>query len=482
MIQQSNSSKSGGKSGGNVWARTGFYRLVVGAMVAGVALGTLGCDEDDQASATVARASNTIAAINAGGGVTANAPHREDAYDRVIGMLRPVVSSSSGSTKGSAQVITAQALAGKGRIESVRAAEIEDRCSTLISFAHNEADLFAAHSALAAALLAYDPQPEFEDLRTQMDGVKEEIESYRSRVRGIDERITELQQRADTAREEAATRHRHETELRAEAVLVGATERKDLIEEAVGYQREADAFEAEFVMVDAGIEQLRRTRVSVQADLDRLVTQRTLLEEAERNAQRRATVASDESKSAEDAAFEAARRLRTIVREIETMRTGELADAYTEASETLEKAASTLIAGARVDSSREGKDANNVNTGLIQQALGELDRAHATGAAGYAALLSRLEAFTPALPDRNDYLAMLARAEKSRDEALSAASEAFAQAADTIERAGGSEAMRDRLDRIVGSLRQEAPASDALEPDASDPDASEPGATDDLDG
>lgn len=439
--------------------RTGVSRLVAAMIGSGVALTTIGCDEDNQANATVAGASHLMAAVNAGGGATANAPHREDAYDRVIGMLSPVISGSDGSTRGAAQIITAQALAGKGRIESVRTARIEVRCSTHISAAHNAADLFAAHSGLASALVKYDAQPEFDDLEAQADLVSEKVESVRARIRGIDERIAQLHQRAEVARDEAATRHRHETELRAEAVQVGAQERKNLIEEAVGYQREADAFEAEFVMVDAGIEQLRRTRTSVQADLDRLVTQRTLLEEADRNAQHRMQVASDESRSAEEAAYEAARRLRSLVRKIETMREGELIDAYNQAHGTLDSAASMLAAGARVDSSRDGKTANSINLGLIHQSVGDRYKAQATGDAGYAALLDRLVNMEPALPDRNDYLAMLDRTETARDEALASAAVAFSQAADALERAGGSEAMRSRIDSVVTSLRQSAPVS-----------------------
>lgn len=453
MIQQKHDSIFRRRTGG------AFNALLVGgfALAMTAMTGMAGCDEDDQANATVAKASHTMAAINAGGGQTVNAPHREDTYDRVIGMLRPVVSGASGAPKSSAQVITAQAMAGKGRIESARTAQLENRCSSLISAAHNEADLFAAHSALASALMTYDAQPEFDDLRAQTTHINEEIEAVRVRIRGIDERIAQLQQRSDAAREEAATRHRHETELRAEAVHVDAQQRKSLIEEAVGYQREADGFEAEFVMVDAGIEQLRRTRVSVEADQDRLATQRTLLEEADRNAQLRAKVASDESKSAENAAFEAARKLRGVIREIETLRSGELNDAYTAAASTLDGAASTLLAGARGDTSRDGKDANGVIEGLLQQAIGDLHKARGTGAAGYAALLSRLTQIEPSPPDRNDYVAMLTRARTVQDEAMQAAGAAFANAADALERVGGSDAVRDRLGRVVTSLRHEQP-------------------------
>jgi prefoldin subunit 5 len=465
MIQHKHDSIFRRRSGGAKAAR--FVGGIAPAMTALTAMtamivmivmtGMTGCGEDNQASAIVASASHTMAAINAGGGQTVNAPHREDTYDRVIGMLRPVVSGSSGATRSSAQVITAQAMAGKGRIEGARAAQLENRCSTLVSAALNEADLFAAHSALASALVTYDAQPEFDDLRAQTIQINEQIEAVRARIRGIDERIAQLQQRSDAAREEAAARHRHETELRAEAVHVDAQQRRSLIEEAVGYQREADGFEAEFVMVDAGIEQLRRTRVSVEADRDRLATQRTLLEEADRNAQLRARVASDESKSAENAAFEAARRLRGVIREIETLRSGELNDAYTAAASTLDGAASTLLAGARGDASRDGKDANGVIEGLLQQAIGDLQRARGTGAAGYAALLSRLTSIEPSPPDRNDYLAMLTRVRADRDAALQAAGDAFASAADALERVGGSDEVRERLGRVVTSLRHEQP-------------------------
>lgn len=431
-------------------------RTFAALALSGLVLTTVGCDEDDQANATITEASHLIAAVNAGGGQSANAPHREDTYDRVISMLRPVVSGSSDATKASAQVIVAQAQAGKGRIQSGQASALENQCSLMISRAHNEADLFASHSALASALVAYDMQPEFEEISTQNDAVAEEIETVRARIRGIDERVAQLQERADAAREEAASRQRHETELRAEAVHVGAEERKQMITEAVGYQREADAFEAEYVMVEAGIEQLRQTRVSVQADLDRLATQRTLLEEADRNAQLRMQVASDESEAAEEAAFEAARRLRTIVREIETLRSGALVEAYTAAEETLRSAASSMSAGARADRSREGKDSNSVTSGLIYQSLGELHKTRATGAAGYAALLDRLTNLEPSPPDRNDYLGMLDRTESALDEALAAADEAFVEAADALEGVGGSDAMRERIDRVVTSLRGEA--------------------------
>ena len=455
-------------------SKRGAGRLLAALTMTGLALTAVGCEEESQANATINEASHLIAAINAGGSASVNAPHREDSYDKVISMLRPVVSGSDGATKASAQLITAQALAGKGRIESRRAAAMEDACSLLISKAHNEADLFASHSALASALVAYDMQPQFDDIETQAEQVATEIDEVRSRIRGIDERIAQLQERADTARDEAASRQRHETELRAEAVNAGAEERKTMITDAVAYQREADAFEAEYVMVEAGIEQLRDTRESVQADLDRLATQRTLLEEAERNAQLRMQVAGDESQSAESAAFEAARRMRSIVREIETLRTGELAGLYDTAAETLESAASTMSTGARADSSREGKDANNVSRGLIYQSLGELRKSRASGASGYAALLSRLTNLEPSPPEVSDYRSMLATVTGQRDEALAAAQEAFNEAADAMEGIGGTDAMRDRIERVVTSLRGDA---------SEDPGAGDgAGDTDDLEG
>lgn len=448
--------------------RRGVGRLVLAVIGAGIALGVVGCENEDQANATISRASHLMSAINAGGGITANAPHREDVYDRVINMLRPVVSGTSGATKGAAQIITAQAMAGRGRFESVRAMRLENQCSDLISAAHNEADLFAAHSSLALALVGYDAEPEFEALREQSGQINEEIESVRTRIRGIDERIAQLTQRSEAAREEAASRHRHETELRAEAVNVGAEQRRDLIEEAVGYQREADGFEAEFVMVDAGIEQLDQTRVSVQADLDRLVTQRGLLEEAEQNTQRRMQVALDESKGADEAALEAAKRLRTVIREIEALREGELNDSYNQAESTIDNAASVLIAGARADSSRDGKDANNLNAGLIYQSLGELRTSRATGADGFIALLARLDRFALSQSDRNDYLSKRTRIETSRDESLAASKESFTLAADTFERIRGSDAMQNRLGRVVTSLRGDS-SDDDIEGE-SDPD------------
>ncbi len=449
MIQQSlNTMQSRCAGAGRLAAA-----LTVGASLM---LTSAGCEEEDQSNATIREASHIMAAINAGGGASATAPHREDSYDRIIRMLEPVIRSSDGSAKAAAQVITAQAMAGKGRFEAQRAIQIEDRCSMLISSAHNEADLFAAHSGLAGALVMYDAQPEFDDLQTQTDAVIDEVEAARSRVRGIDDRVAQLRERSDAARDEAATQRRHETELRSEAVSVSAAERRDLIKEAVGYQRKADTFEAEFVMIDAGIEQLERTRTSVQADLDRLVTQRTLLEEADRNAQHRAQVSANESQSAETAAFEAARRLRGIVREIETLRTTELGDAYAQAQSTIDGASATLHAGARADTSREGKSSNDVNSGLIHQSLGKLHKSRATGAAGYAALLARLVETEPALPDRNDYLGMLDRAETDRDEALAAAQSAFGEAADALESARGSEKMQSRIQGVVTSMRGEA--------------------------
>jgi len=431
---------------------------LAGALIgASFALGITGCDSEvNEANAKIAQANHLIAAINAGGGSSANAPHREDAYDRVVAMLRPVISGSSGATRGAAQVITAQALAGKGRFESVRAMRTENECLDLISAAHNEADLFAAHSSLARALVKYDPQAEFDDLRKQADQVNKEIEEVRATLRGIDEQIVKFKTRSEAAREEAASRHRHETELRAEAVSAGAEQRRDLIKEAVAYQREADAFEAEFVIVDAGIEQFEQTRVSVQADLDRLVTQRGLLEEAQRHAQRRMQVAMDESKSAEEAALEAAKRLRSIVLEIRTLRKDTLSDLYLQAEETLDKAATSLIAGARSDTSREGKNSSSINIGMIHQAIGELRRLRAAGAEDFAALLRRLDAMDPALPDRSYYREALAMIEAVRDEALAGAEDAFSQAADALERAGGSDAMQSRIERVVSAIRREA--------------------------
>ncbi|MCB9837957.1 MAG: hypothetical protein H6813_01330 [Phycisphaeraceae bacterium] len=461
MTQQKFSTARGlERSWGGIVSGAGGWRRMASLLVVGaLSLTALtGCeDESDQANATVNRAANLMAAVNAGGAESANAPHRADTYEKVIGMLRPVVSSGSGAAKGAAQVITAQAMAGKGRFQSLAAADIEDRCSSLISKAHNEADLFAAHSALAAALSAHDPQPEFDDLGSRTKQVADEIESVRARIRGIDERVAELQKRSGAARDEAASRQRHETELRAEAVHVDAEQRRTLIEQAVRYQRESDAFEAEYVMVDAGIEQLHRTRESVQADLDRLSTQRTLLEEAERNAQLRSTVASDESKEAENKAFEAARRLRNTVREIETLRAGDLADAYNQAESTLDSAASTMAAGGRSDSSRDGKDANSLNEGLIHQALGEVRKSKAAGAASYAALLKRLTELQPDPPERGDYVSFLAKANQQRDEAIRGAEDAFVQAADALERVGGSDAMRDRIAKVVAALRNESP-------------------------
>ncbi|MBC7835154.1 MAG: hypothetical protein H7Y88_08635 [Phycisphaerales bacterium] len=412
-----------------------------------------GCDDDNQAAEAIQTASMRLDSISGGGASTAPwTSDRLKVYSQIVTGLEPALASDLPGEVSAARLLKSRALAGQAQVEADIAAQQQRGFSHKGASSWSALDRYLSSQALASALEEYDPEPAFEDIQGTTREREEDIATAWAAKKKVDDAIADLEKRAEGSLAQARTRREQETQFRARAADVSATQAATIIEDAAKERRAADLHDVDAARLQAEATNLSPQSLSAQAQIDMLTAQKQLLAEARQEIEAIATVNRDKAKDAREAAATAAADVGRLLDEL-------IADRQS-IDPAIDKAAATLKAAAteaRQAASGDGLSADKKSGAKLAEAsrlhaLADVISLRTSGLRSHAALLSALASAAPTLPDGGKLSAAADQATKELEAALAAAKEAYEAAKNAYESASGRSVSKEQIERIAADL------------------------------
>jgi hypothetical protein len=213
--------------------------------------------------------------------------------------------------------------------------------------------------------------------------------------------------------------------------------------------RQAAALEVQASTLEAEAEKIAPQSGEVQLEIDRLTSQKELLDQAREATVRRADGAKAHAQVTADEAHAAAQKLATLVQGLDEQREKELAPQTEKALSTYEAAA-----GAAKKAGTDAKGTSQMATGGVRQHIGDVQWGRAQGLTAYAEVMEGLAAAQPALPESSKYKASATKARADAEEALKQATESYKAAKTAYESAGGGASVQERIKTVTDRLAE----------------------------
>ncbi len=438
-------------------------RLFVAAFALTTMATLVACDQEDAVSVTLASVGRELSAVHSGGASAAPPNLRMQTYEQAISQLQGATRDGSSAQRDAANMLLAQAHGGMAQIESAEAVEIENRLLDRATRLRALMDLYVSQSALAAALAEINPVTERASLDQALVEVEQRLSEAQRTHRELKAEFDAFETRANESGRIANERRAEAAEWRAKALDSPATEAADMVAKAYEIERSAAGAEQESARETAAKEKVAPRLEELNRLIGSLGDERTSLTEARRRVDQRTQDARQDTQVARAAARAAADEAEVALDEIETIRNGELTERWNQAIRHAQAAATALSQSRSSDSGVRATNA--VLRAEAQQRLGEMYATQARGMERYLLLLDLVSSEEPAPPFASRAAGFTDHTETEFMEARQAASEAFEQAASTLQSAGvRDQDVRDRLERLQQMLRSAAGETTAETP------------------
>jgi hypothetical protein len=398
----------------------------------------------------------------------------DDHADQTRRELNRIVSTLQGVTDGAPgqqaakSLLVAEALSELSLIEYRRIHDIESDHQVDRQIAHNRLlglQRLAATRQAREAISTEQHRAELAQIRRATD---EQLRQLQQQLSRINEPIAELternerdQARIDELREQAAEMIRRAEEL-------GPADGFTTFENAIGIQREADLIqfraahrELELLLEHQPIKQMTERQVQAAEDLKRQV------EQAIGDLESFDALYASAGSTLRDRIRQGSDDLRQTVERISDSMTGDLAAAYSEAADHLERAASQARNAATRQRGTEANAARLIEA-RANESLGRLYWRQAGGVADHLALLRAIVASDNAIGDAQPYRARIEQFAQQHESLLGQAKGAYTQAKESLTMISGAAAQqvgqyRQNLEMLVAALDGEE--VDAWQPD-----------------
>ncbi|MCH2132924.1 MAG: hypothetical protein MK116_04145 [Phycisphaerales bacterium] len=342
-------------------------RLISAGLLALSTVSLTSCDD-----ANAAARMEAAAAINQAASDTFLAGSNPADLKRIVGQLKSV----SNGTKE--QMATRDRLLASIQLHlaiiqmsKINAMEVAIRHDLLRLRA--KADVAARLSTFAETRERADTLQSADHLNTRRDQISSQLEQVRQQTSQMEEPVRITMEFLQGSAEEVARLLRQASRLREEAGLVGPLQRFPKIEEAIDLERQADRIEAEMMRKELTLELAYRPAKSMfdrsQVDLEEMLEE---IKAAHGSLQQ-------SSQQANDAAAQARGTLNTLDAEITLMSrqisdwmSGELSQAYEQASRDLRTANANARKAGRGGDGRLAKDEVSLLTARIELAEADL--------------------------------------------------------------------------------------------------------------
>lgn len=431
------------------WVR-GRARVVCLAVIAGSAasLGLWGCSGEDETTAAIKQARNTLVSLGSGGSAAPPIAMRESRLQEVVGTLQRASSGASGDNNAILAGVLGEALSAQGDILADRFREVDARMLTALNRADATINLLREQRSLATALEGYDPATDLSTLNEAARQLGEQLSRVRSMLQDNEAGVRALIDEADSV--EAAVRPLidEETRLREEMLLASPGARSGLAERAreVRRQREEASVRAEGLRAEA--ERYGPRSQEVELQIRQIETQIGSVESTKARLTEKAQAQAQQARAAREQAEQTARLVGELLTGVVTLVREEI---QPRASEALAKYAE---ASSRFGQARSGPSRAVVAAlgGTTQLSIASLQREYAESLSRAAALLADAGSITPAVSGGAGFGEAAKAMREEAKAAMQAAGEAYQNASDGL---SGSEALSNRLASRAREIRGE---------------------------
>ncbi len=406
-----------------------------------------GCGEDEAQDA-LDQASRELTSINAG--ANGRQWSTDKVYESVVSSMKSLPGSASEAQKAAASLMVAQAERGLAELDARTASQLMGDAMLLIGPAEAELRAITSHAARAAEAQAFDPAPQFAQLKQRTDDAKREIASIGSQIDAHSAKATSLREQVAALRLKADEHRLRAADLQAQADSQSAVAGVSAAERAHAARREADTLALQAL----AIEQQAITEDQQAAELaifqQKFVEQLAAQEQAKQGLEQRASRMKAEASEAQSQAQQASNTFQASL-----SGDGGLDQHHaTLIPEPFDKAINQYQSSVR--SAQAARSINrgsaSLAIGLANQALANLHTSRGEGLAGYAALLQA--AANASVPGASEYANRAKQARERAGEHAKLAAEAYEAAISGYEGSGAKGNAAEVRDSLAARLKE----------------------------
>ncbi|MBX9876244.1 MAG: hypothetical protein K2X91_12525, partial [Thermoleophilia bacterium] len=332
------------------------------------------------------------------------------------------------------------------------------------------------------ALEKFNPEKALKDLDNSLRANEASTKKAEGQKKDAQARVAALDSQADGLLKQSQGLRDQVVQLKARAQAASATEGLPLVQQAAGVSRQADGLDKQASYVKADAAGITPLVEAAERRLAQLADEAKQLSGSRVEVTKRAEAYAAQAKEARALADAASKDLGVLATRLDqlTATSAEMASAFEGAAKEYRDAVSKANV-VKKNAGAEGKVSSSVQVAGYQQSLGDVLFARARVLQDIQTAYASLASTKPALPDAARYDASAKAASEEFAKVIKEAIETYTAAKDGFAGAGGSEAIRAKLDKLaelVGSIASKADGAikPAAAPAEAAPAASEAGA------
>lgn len=440
-------------------------------VVAGLALSMVSCERQTPGEATVQKSSRSLGTLTGGAVGYATEDQRKKVYDSVAKDSKDAAADDKSGTGTANTVLVSEATLGQSSVPAEKFIGFEAESGRRIASIRDMLTDWIARSATEKAS-QFDPKPELKTIADRKAALEQALTQTQSTLAARTKAKADLDAQAQAKTDQARKLDEQSIAFKQQADKASDTEALALVEKSAAKKREADALSKAGKLVELQAAQIQPDIDELNLQLGMLKNQIESSDHATTDTNKRFEFATSQATGSREAATKAANVLDKELDELRKLRSGELAQSFTEAS-------------GKVDAARKAaKGTNNDPNGQVliaraAQDLGDLYRTRGAGILAYSDLLSSLAAAKPALPGQAKYAEEAKNVAEEGKKALEDAKTSYTEASEQFGkmRAPGKADLKERLEDVskrlatVAEKAAEAPGTGSTAPAADVPSA-----------
>lgn len=401
-----------------------------------------GCDKKDPDSVAIAKARNTLEALDTGGSA-APASNRSERFAEAAKTVASITGTDPSAAL--AQALGGTAILGQAELAQAKYRESDGDLLRLVAAARAKLNLYQRQRGLTAALSNFNPQPEIDGYQQVIAQRNKELAGFDADLRANDAKVTDLRAQAKTKSDQGRAMRESSASLEQSLLSADSASRPTLAEQVRQARRQADAVLKEADLLEVQADRIAPTSGELQLKVQQARQQIESLERAIAGARDRDETMKRQSADAARAADAAGAELQAAITAVVSHANDVAKPAFESAVSLIAQATSKLNAGRT-----GGGAAQQTSVGLAAHAEGAFRREYAEAMARVSSVLADAGAATPPAPGAEEFTAQSRSFAEQRDAANQAALEAYERARTAF--SSGSGATAERLQRLSAAI------------------------------
>lgn len=402
-----------------------------------------GCEKQDSESIAIAKARNTLEALDTGG-IAAPPTNRSERFAEAAKAVASITGSDPSAAL--AQALGGTAILGQAELAQAAYRERDSELLRLVAAARAKLNLYQRQRGLAASLSNYNPQPEIDGYEQVIGQRNKELAALEVELRSNDARVAELRSQAQAKSEQGRSMRESSASLEQSLLSADSSSRPGLAEQVRVARRAADAVLKEADLLEVQAARYAPTSGELQLKVQQVRRQIESLEKAIAGARERDQSMKRQSAEATTAAEAAGTEAQAAVAAVVSHANDSVKPAFDSAVSLIAQASSKLNAGRS-----SGGAAQQASVGLAAHAEGAFRREFAESLSRVAALLADAGSITPAIPGGDGFASEAKTFSEQGAEASKAALEAYERAQSSFSSGGGG-ATGERLQKLSAAI------------------------------